>query len=74
MFIGQRSNTLFLQVFTTGTAVVVSAVGSMTYRGERRQYGEHGQPGSVALELYDQLTGIQQERYEDPFGWVLPVC
>ena len=62
------------QVFTTGTAVVVSPVGSITYQGQRRQYGEAGQPGPVALELYDQLTGLQTERYPDPFGWVCPVC
>ena len=62
------------QLFTTGTAVVVSPVGSLTYKGGRRQYAEDGQPGSVALELYDQLTGLQQERYPDPFGWVVPVC
>jgi hypothetical protein len=63
-----------LQVFTTGTAVVLSPVGSLTYQGERRQYGEPGQPGPVALELYEQLTGLQQEKLEDPFGWVHPVC
>lgn len=62
------------QIFTTGTAVVVSPVGSLTYQGERRQFGEPGQPSPVALELYDQLTGLQQERYPDPFGWVYPVC
>ncbi|EFN59069.1 hypothetical protein CHLNCDRAFT_137805 [Chlorella variabilis] len=62
------------ELFTTGTAVVVSPVGSLTYKGGRRQYAEDGQPGSVALELYDQLTGLQQERYPDPFGWVVPVC
>ena len=35
-----------LQVFTSGTAVVVCSVGSMTYRGRRRQYQEAGQPGA----------------------------
>jgi hypothetical protein len=29
--------------------------------------------GPVALQLYEALTGIQQERIEDPFGWVHPV-
>ncbi|PRW58452.1 branched-chain amino acid aminotransferase [Chlorella sorokiniana] len=62
------------EIFTTGTAVVVSPVGSLTYEGKRRQFGEPGQPSPVALELYDQLTGLQQERYPDPFGWVYPVC
>ena len=30
-------------------------------------------PGPVALELYETLTGIQQERLDDPFNWVYPV-
>lgn len=54
--------------------MVVSPVGSLTHEGVRRQFGEPGQPSPVALELYDQLTGLQQERYADPFGWVYPVC
>jgi hypothetical protein len=33
-----------------------------------------GQPGKVALELYEALTALQQERAEDPFGWVDPVA
>lgn len=66
--------TTHTQIFTTGTAVVVSPVGSLTYQGERRQFGTPGEPTPVALELYDQLTGLQQERYPDPFGWVVPVC
>jgi len=61
------------EIFTTGTAVVVSPVGSLTFRGERRQYGEKGKPTPVALELYEALTGLQQEALEDPYGWVVPV-
>ncbi|KDD73849.1 hypothetical protein H632_c1787p0 [Helicosporidium sp. ATCC 50920] len=58
------------EVFTTGTAVVLSSVGSLTLRGERRQYGQAGQAGPVALQLYQALTGIQSEEIEDSFGWV----
>jgi len=36
-------------VFTSGTAVVVCSVGSITYKGVRRQYGEKGQPGGTSL-------------------------
>ncbi|EFJ46286.1 branched chain amino acid aminotransferase [Volvox carteri f. nagariensis] len=61
------------EVFTTGTAVVVSSVGSMTYRGQRKQYTEPGQAGKVALEMYANLTDIQTERAEDKFGWVVPI-
>ena len=42
-----------------GTAVVVSAVGSLTYKGQRRQFGTPGEPTPTALRLYDALTGLQ---------------
>lgn len=61
------------EIFTTGTAVVVSPVGSLTYQGRRKQFGEPGHPGPTALELYEALTGLQQGRLPDPFGWVHPV-
>lgn len=62
------------EIFTTGTAVVVSPVGSLTHEGVRRQFGTPGEPTKVALELYDALTGLQQEKTDDPFGWVYPVA
>ena len=62
------------EIFTTGTAVVVSPVGSLSYKGTRKEFGENGEPTTVALELYDALTGLQQERYADDFGWVHRVC
>lgn len=62
------------EIFTTGTAVVLSPVGSLTYKGQRRQFGMPGEPTPAALRLYDALTGVQTERYEDKFGWVHPVC
>ena len=39
-------------------------------QGKRRQYGDPGVPNPVALDLYEALTGLQQEKTEDPFGWV----
>ncbi|PNH01898.1 Branched-chain-amino-acid aminotransferase 3, chloroplastic [Tetrabaena socialis] len=61
------------EVFTTGTAVVVCSVGSMTHLGRRKQYTPPGEAGKVALEIYSSLTDIQSERAEDRFGWVVPV-
>ncbi|KAL3154924.1 hypothetical protein ABBQ38_011458 [Trebouxia sp. C0009 RCD-2024] len=61
------------EVFTSGTAVVVSPVGSLTHQGRKVQYGEPGVGGPVATELYDALTGVQQEKIQDSFGWVVPV-
>jgi branched-chain amino acid aminotransferase len=61
------------EIFTTGTAVVLTPVGSLTYKGNRKQFGELGKPGAVAQELYDALTSLKQERSEDTNGWVVPV-
>mmetsp|Transcript_11820 Transcript_11820/g.29913 ORF Transcript_11820/g.29913 Transcript_11820/m.29913 type:complete len:419 (-) Transcript_11820:183-1439(-) len=62
------------EVFTTGTAVVLCAVGSLTYKGEKKQFGTPGEPTSTALELYESLTGLQDMRLPDPDNWVVPVC
>lgn len=59
------------ELFTTGTAVVVSSVGSLTHRGVKKQYTEQGQAGKVALEVYKSLTDIQTERAPDPSHWVV---
>lgn len=62
------------EVFTTGTAVVLCAVGSLTYKGERKQFGTAGEPTPVALQLYTTLTDLQDQKVEDVRGWVVPVC
>jgi hypothetical protein len=61
------------ELFTTGTAVVVSPVGSLTFKGTRKQYGVKGEPAPVGLEMYTALTRLQTEKDPDPFGWVHPV-
>ena len=61
------------EVFTTGTAVVLTTVGSLTYRGQRREYGQSGQPTPVGMRLYEKLAKLQNESVEDPYGWVEPV-
>lgn len=61
------------EIFTTGTAVVVCSVGSLTYRGKRRQFTAPDVPGPITLELYTALTDIQSENAEGPAGWVVPV-
>ncbi|GAX81244.1 hypothetical protein CEUSTIGMA_g8676.t1 [Chlamydomonas eustigma] len=61
------------EVFTTGTAVVVSSVGSLTYQGNKKQYTQNGQPGNVSLEMYTALTDIQTGKAADPADWVVKV-
>ncbi|GAQ81969.1 branched-chain amino acid aminotransferase [Klebsormidium nitens] len=58
------------EVFCTGTAVVISAVGSVTYQGKKREY-HTGQPGPVAQDLYKTLTDLQTGRSPDTLGWTI---
>ncbi|KAL5729340.1 branched-chain-amino-acid transaminase [Ranunculus cassubicifolius] len=58
------------EVFCTGTAVVVSPVGSITYLGKRVSYGESG-VGAVSQQLYTSLTSLQMGMAEDTMGWTV---
>ena len=60
------------EVFCTGTAVVVTPVGNISFQGENHVIGTPGK-GSVAKQLKNTLLNIQQEEIEDPFGWVTPI-
>jgi branched-chain amino acid aminotransferase len=57
------------EAFGTGTAVVVSPVGTVTYR-DRTVALNGGQAGELTLKLYETLTGIQCGKIPDPHGWV----
>ena len=56
------------EMFATGTAAVISPVGLICYKGEDFQVAD-GQTGELAKKFYDEITGIQYGRREDPFGW-----
>ncbi|GAB4847135.1 Branched-chain-amino-acid aminotransferase, mitochondrial [Ancistrocladus abbreviatus] len=58
------------EVFCTGTAVVVSPVGSITYLGKRISYGD-GKIGTVSQQLYTALTRLQMGLVEDKMGWIV---
>ena len=55
--------------FGSGTAAVISPVGVIGYRGKDMVVGG-GKMGEITSFLYDKITGIQQEKYPDEFGWV----
>ncbi|KAF5749696.1 branched-chain-amino-acid aminotransferase 3 chloroplastic-like isoform X1 [Tripterygium wilfordii] len=57
------------EVFCTGTAVVVSPVGSITYMSRRVCYGEGF--GVVSQQLYHKLTRLQMGLIEDSMNWTL---
>lgn len=58
------------EAFGTGTAAVISPVGTLCMKDEKLIIGD-GNIGKVAQKLYDTLTGIQYGKLEDPFGWVV---
>ncbi|KAK2996396.1 hypothetical protein RJ639_026323, partial [Escallonia herrerae] len=58
------------EVFCTGTAVVISPVGSITYIGKRVSYGSSG-VGLVSQQLYSALTRLQMGLTEDTMDWIL---
>ncbi|KAL0381493.1 UNVERIFIED_CONTAM: Branched-chain amino acid aminotransferase 2, chloroplastic [Sesamum angustifolium] len=58
------------EVFCTGTAVVVSPVGSITYLNKRISYGSGG-VGRVSQQLYSALTNLQMGLTDDKMGWVI---
>ncbi len=58
------------EAFGTGTAAVISPVGTLALKDEKVTLGDGG-IGPVAQKLYDTLTGIQYGKLEDPFGWIV---
>ncbi|TCL74143.1 branched-chain amino acid aminotransferase [Hydrogenispora ethanolica] len=65
---GLQDGTL-TEAFGSGTAAVISPVGSLFYQDQNHVI--HGnQVGPVTQQLYDRLVDIQYGRAEDPFGWV----
>jgi branched-chain amino acid aminotransferase len=56
------------EAFCTGTAAVISPIGSMTFRDRKYVFGI-GEVGSISAKLFDHLDGIQTGRLPDPYGW-----
>ena len=60
------------EAFGTGTAAVVSPVGSLYYK-DNEILVNGGEMGKTTLMLYETLTGIQTGKLPDPFGWVIHI-
>ena len=57
------------EVFCTGTAVVVTPIGKITYNDTTYEINQN-QLGPVASECKELLTAIQRQEINDPFGWI----
>jgi len=68
-----RAGTL-REMWGTGTAAVVSPVGTLGYRGQDITING-GETGELTRKLYDAIVGIQYGQTNDPHGWtsVVPV-
>ncbi len=56
------------EIFGTGTAAVISPVGTLKW-GDKVMKVNEGKIGTISQMLYDTLTGIQWGTVEDTFGW-----
>jgi branched-chain amino acid aminotransferase len=61
------------EMFGTGTAAVISSVGTLRYKNKDYTVGG-SEPGAFSLKMYAELTGIQYGRSEDRFGWTTIVA
>ena len=60
------------EAWGTGTAAVVSPIGELA-EGDEKCIINNNQIGEVTQKLYDQLTGIQWGRVEDPHNWITKI-
>jgi len=61
------------EIFATGTAAVISPVGEIGYKGRDYTVAD-GRTGELSETLYNELTGIQYGRKDDPFGWHIRIA
>lgn len=63
------SNGKLTEAFGSGTAAVISPVGSLYFK-EKNYLVNENQVGPITQELYTKLVDIQYGRAKDLFGWV----
>ncbi|MBD3227814.1 MAG: branched-chain amino acid aminotransferase [Candidatus Lokiarchaeota archaeon] len=57
------------EAFCTGTAAVITPIGSITYKGEEHVFNDF-KVGETTQKLYDLLRAIQRMETDDPHNWV----
>jgi branched-chain amino acid aminotransferase len=57
------------EAFGTGTAAVISPIGTLNYDGDIISIND-GKTGPIAAKLYDTITGIQDGSIEDKYDWI----
>ena len=64
---GSKNGTL-QEAFGCGTAAIITAVGSIGYRGRKYEIN-CGKTGPLSKKLFKRIIGIQRGEIEDPYGW-----
>jgi branched-chain amino acid aminotransferase len=67
--IEKSKNGELVEAFGTGTAAVITPVGSLTYKDKDYVINDF-KIGSLTQKLYDELTAIQYCQKDDPLGWI----
>lgn len=60
------------EVFGAGTAAVISPVGELTWKDQSITINDNN-IGQLSQKIYDEITGIQLGKKEDPFNWTVKV-
>jgi branched-chain amino acid aminotransferase len=61
------------EVFGAGTAAVISPVGELTWNDQAITINDY-KIGELSQRIYDEMTGIQLGKKEDPFNWTVKVA
>ena len=63
---------LLKEMFGTGTAAVISPVGSLSWKGNKYLIS-NGNVGEISQMLFDKLSKIQRGEIKEDFGWSVKV-
>ncbi len=63
------SNGRLKEMFGTGTAAIISPVGSIHYK-EDSVVINNGNVGDLSQKLFDEITAIQYGSKDDPYNWI----
>ena len=67
-----HANGTLKEAFGTGTAAVISPIGTFEWEGKKITVGD-GNIGALSQKIYDNITGIQTGKVEDTFGWTVKI-
>ncbi len=67
-----HANGTLKESFGTGTAAVISPIGTFEWEGKKITVADGG-IGTISQMLYDTITGIQNGSIEDTMGWTVGI-